>query len=220
MAKAIIFKQTSILTALIIFPLTLGMLLILANSLGLLVATSIYFAKGFNWTSHYYYLLAKQTGIYLQTNLLAENWANNLLQKINYFQYHYHLNANVEKLVMLTIKYDSVKLLTLIFSLPLFLLLITVALIDGLVKRQLRKLGGGRESRFIHEQAKQSFTALLFMGCFLFVLLPLSIQPDWLLLPIFLSAVLPCISQFVGLKNICKAIKTILPIVNVYLKII
>jgi len=46
-----------------------------------------------------------------------------------------------------------VRLLVLVLTLPLFLLAAFVGLVDGLVRRNIRKFGAGRESGFIYHRA-------------------------------------------------------------------
>ena len=43
---------------------------------------------------------------------------------------------------------------------PVFVLFTLVALVDGLVRRDLRRWGGGRESSFVYHYAKQSVPAV------------------------------------------------------------
>ena len=50
----------------------------------------------------------------------------------------------------------SVRLAILMLATPVFLLFSLVALVDGLVRRDLRRWGGGRESSFVYHYAKKA----------------------------------------------------------------
>lgn len=54
-----------------------------------------------------------------------------------------------------------VRLLVLVLTLPLFLLAAFVGLVDGLVRRDIRRFGAGRESGFIYHRAKASLLPLV-----------------------------------------------------------
>ncbi|MBI1285921.1 MAG: TIGR03747 family integrating conjugative element membrane protein, partial [Thiobacillus sp.] len=55
----------------------------------------------------------------------------------------------------------SVRLAILTLATPVFLLFSLVALVDGLVKRDLRRWGGGRESSFVYHYAKKAVLPLV-----------------------------------------------------------
>jgi len=48
-----------------------------------------------------------------------------------------------------------------IAAMPIFLLFSLVALVDGLVQRDLRRWGGGRESSFVYHYAKKAALPLV-----------------------------------------------------------
>ncbi|MGB5253382.1 MAG: TIGR03747 family integrating conjugative element membrane protein, partial [Sedimenticolaceae bacterium] len=58
----------------------------------------------------------------------------------------------------------SVRLAVLTLAMPVFLLFSLVALVDGFVKRDLRRWGGGRESSFVYHWAKRSAMPLLVLS--------------------------------------------------------
>lgn len=76
-----------------------------------------------------------------------------------------------------------VRLLVLIHTLPLFLLAAFVGLVDGLVGRDLRRFGAGRESGFIYHRAKASLIPLAVLPWVIYLALPVSISPLLILLP-------------------------------------
>lgn len=77
----------------------------------------------------------------------------------------------------------AVRLAVLSFATPLFLLAALTGLVDGLMRRDLRKFGAGRESSFVYHRAKRSIIPLLCMPWMIYLSLPISINPLWVLLP-------------------------------------
>ncbi|MCC4113907.1 TIGR03747 family integrating conjugative element membrane protein [Aromatoleum toluclasticum] len=80
-----------------------------------------------------------------------------------------------------------VRLLVLCLTLPLFLMAAFVGLLDGLVRRDVRRFGAGRESGFIYHRAKASLMPLVMLPWVVYLALPVSVHPLLILLP---SAVL------------------------------
>ena len=79
-----------------------------------------------------------------------------------------------------------VRLLVLVLTLPLFLLAAFVGMIDGLVRRDIRKFGAGRESGFIYHRAKASLMPLAVLPWIIYLTLPVSVHPLLVLLPLSL----------------------------------
>ncbi|HCE5828582.1 TPA: TIGR03747 family integrating conjugative element membrane protein [Pseudomonas aeruginosa] len=76
-----------------------------------------------------------------------------------------------------------VRLLVLVLTLPLFLMAAFVGLVDGLVRRDIRRFGAGRESGFIYHRAKASLMPLAVLPWVIYLALPLSASPLLILLP-------------------------------------
>lgn len=76
-----------------------------------------------------------------------------------------------------------VRLLVLVLTLPLLLLAGFVGLVDGLVRRDIRRFGAGRESGFIYHRAKASLMPLAVLPWVTYLALPFSVSPLWILLP-------------------------------------
>jgi integrating conjugative element membrane protein (TIGR03747 family) len=72
---------------------------------------------------------------------------------------------------------------TQVFSLPVFVLFSLVALVDGLVQRDLRRWGGGRESSFVYHYVKKAALPLLVMTWVIYLALPFSLHPTFVVLP-------------------------------------
>jgi len=58
-----------------------------------------------------------------------------------------------------------------------------VALVDGFVQRDLRRWGGGRESSFVYHWAKRSALPLLVLSWVVYLALPFSLHPTFVILP-------------------------------------
>jgi len=77
----------------------------------------------------------------------------------------------------------SVRLAILTLAMPVFGLFSLVALVDGLVQRDLRRWGGGRESSFVYHWAKRSALPLLVLTWIVYLALPFSLHPSFVVLP-------------------------------------
>jgi len=78
----------------------------------------------------------------------------------------------------------SVRLAILILAMPVFLLFSLVALVDGLVQRDLRRWGGGRESSFVYHYAKKAVLPLVVLSWIIYLALPFSLHPSFVILPL------------------------------------
>ncbi len=75
------------------------------------------------------------------------------------------------------------RLAVLILALPLILMTALVGLVDGLVKRDLRRWGGGRESSYLYHYAKRLNAGLLIGAWVLYLAIPVSVPPPLIILP-------------------------------------
>mgnify|MGYP001067113270 CR=1 FL=1 len=76
-----------------------------------------------------------------------------------------------------------VRLTILVLATPLFLLASFTGFVDGLMRRDLRKFGAGRESSFVYHRAKRAVVPLLFVPWIIYLSLPFTINPMAILLP-------------------------------------
>ncbi|ROM82716.1 integrating conjugative element membrane protein [Pseudomonas brassicacearum] len=76
-----------------------------------------------------------------------------------------------------------VRLSVLILATPLFLLAALTGLVDGLMRRDLRKFEAGRESSFVYHRAKRAVLPVLVMPWIVYLSLPFSINPMAIFLP-------------------------------------
>jgi integrating conjugative element membrane protein (TIGR03747 family) len=77
----------------------------------------------------------------------------------------------------------SVRLAILILAMHVFLLFSLVALVDGLVQRDLRWWGGGRESSFVYHYAKKAALPLVVLTWVIYLALPFNLHPSFVVLP-------------------------------------
>ncbi|MDG6428866.1 TIGR03747 family integrating conjugative element membrane protein [Glaesserella parasuis] len=76
-----------------------------------------------------------------------------------------------------------IRLLIIILTSPLFILVAIVGLTDGLVQRDLRRFGVGRESAFKYHHAKKSVAPVMFIAWIIYLAIPISIHPNLILIP-------------------------------------
>ena len=75
------------------------------------------------------------------------------------------------------------RLLVLAMTLPLFVLAALTGLVDGLVRRDLRRFCAGRESGFLYQRARATIMPLAVLPWVVYLALPVSLHPLWILLP-------------------------------------
>ena len=76
-----------------------------------------------------------------------------------------------------------VRLAVLCLAIPLFALAAFVGLVDGLVRRDIRRFGAGRESGFLFHRAKACLMPLAVLPWVVYLALPVSVSPLLVLLP-------------------------------------
>ena len=75
-----------------------------------------------------------------------------------------------------------------------------IALIDGLNARKIRQANAARESASLYHRAKYLRTGILWSSIFLYLVLPIAINPQWLLVPVVCIA----LSVFMQAKYLKK----------------
>jgi integrating conjugative element membrane protein (TIGR03747 family) len=76
-----------------------------------------------------------------------------------------------------------VRFSVLTLTLPLFLMVAFVGLVEGLVRRDVRRFGAGRESGFVYHRARASLMPLATLPWVTYLALPVSVNPLLILLP-------------------------------------
>ena len=84
------------------------------------------------------------------------------------------------------IKVFSLRLAILILSLPLFLFALFIGMTDGIVERDLRRWGGGRESSTHFDIAKACVLPMAMGAWLIYLSLPMSINPAFIIIPFVL----------------------------------
>jgi integrating conjugative element membrane protein (TIGR03747 family) len=95
----------------------------------------------------------------------------------------YHPIAEFVIAMMQVSQVFSVRMAILTLAMPIFLLFSLVALVDGLVQRDLRRWGGGRESSFVYHYAKKAALPLVVITWVVYLALPFSLHPTLIVLP-------------------------------------
>ncbi|WP_111414517.1 TIGR03747 family integrating conjugative element membrane protein [Billgrantia lactosivorans] len=112
-----------------------------------------------------------KTGIspFLESNANSGGWLGTLNQ--------YMQAAVYVTLMTLT------RVVILVLTSPLFALAGLVGVVDGLVRRDLRRFGAGRESAFIYHHAKRMVGPVFVVGWIIYLSVPFAIHPNVFLLP-------------------------------------
>ncbi|MGH1477202.1 MAG: TIGR03747 family integrating conjugative element membrane protein [Geminicoccales bacterium] len=77
----------------------------------------------------------------------------------------------------------SVRIAILLLSTPVFGLFGLVGLVDGLVERDLRRFGAGRESSYVFHIAKHAVGPLIILTWAIYLSMPISLHPALVILP-------------------------------------
>lgn len=75
------------------------------------------------------------------------------------------------------------RLAILLQALPLFALIIFVGLIDGLVRRDLRRFGAGHESGFVYHHARRMIGSSLAATGLVWLTVPVILEPEYVFMP-------------------------------------
>lgn len=83
-------------------------------------------------------------------------------------------------------KVYTLRLTVIVLSLPLFIIILHAATVDGLTQRERRKAGGGVESGFVYHLMKKWRSIALIFPLVIYLSFPVSIHPNYALLPMAL----------------------------------
>ncbi|AKE60094.1 TIGR03747 family integrating conjugative element membrane protein [Citrobacter farmeri] len=75
------------------------------------------------------------------------------------------------------------RLAILLQALSLFVLTVTIGLIDGLVRRDLRRFGAGHESGFVYHHARRMISSCLIATGLMWLAAPIFLVPEYVLIP-------------------------------------
>jgi integrating conjugative element membrane protein (TIGR03747 family) len=77
----------------------------------------------------------------------------------------------------------AMRLAVLAQAMPVFALFGLVGTAEGLMRRDLRRWGGGRESSFLYHHTKKLLAPSIALAWMLYLAMPFSIHPNWVILP-------------------------------------
>ncbi|WJV63485.1 TIGR03747 family integrating conjugative element membrane protein [Pectobacteriaceae bacterium CE70] len=77
----------------------------------------------------------------------------------------------------------AIRVAILVLSIPLFIMVSVTGIVDGLVRRDLRRYGAGYESSFVYHHAKRYVKPAMYGPCMLYLAWPTAVWPNLLLLP-------------------------------------
>lgn len=95
----------------------------------------------------------------------------------------------------------SVRVLIILLSIACYLIVFAVTMVDGLVQRELRKVGGGIEHAQVFHHAKTWLGRVLVISPMLYLSWPNAVNPLWIVLP---SATFFGISTFITFSTFKK----------------
>ncbi|HFO7430739.1 TPA: TIGR03747 family integrating conjugative element membrane protein [Escherichia coli] len=76
-----------------------------------------------------------------------------------------------------------IRVTILVLSVPLFVMVILIAVVEGLGRRDLRRYGAAYESSFVYHHAKKSIKPAIYIPCILYLSWPTSVYPNLLIWP-------------------------------------
>ena len=82
----------------------------------------------------------------------------------------------------------AVRLSILILAIPVFILALVAGFTDGLVQRDLRRWGGGRESSFLYHHSKKIIYPAILSAWVIYLAMPFSVHPSFIIVPFTLLA--------------------------------
>lgn len=170
------------------------------HSRAVMQTESGYFAEGFtqslllsspvatvqHWIAQGYQLLFVNTGFigWLQSLQTPAVTGNGVTDGLNVWSawairtgYDYLMATMYVSLVFL------MRVTILVLSVPLFMLTAIVGVVDGMVRRDLRRYGAAYESSFLYHHAKRVVKPAAYIPCMLYLSAPFSVYPNLLLLP-------------------------------------
>lgn len=93
------------------------------------------------------------------------------------YELYYYFSIYIQATAYITMTF-ILRLTLLILTMPLFGLSVLVGLVDGLVRRDIRRFGSGYESGFIYPHAKRTISPIFVTA---WLALPFSVHPNVIL---------------------------------------
>ena len=136
----------------------------------------------------YDWLMVK-TGFLDSINALTQYARTASPQQIVNFDLRYETGRVMIKLqdyglaALYTVLTFCVRMVILTMTIPLFLLSGFTGLVDGLVRRDLRKFGSGRESSYLYHKARGAIIPLMIVPWTVYLAMPVSVNSLLILMP-------------------------------------
>ncbi|EAS1759889.1 TIGR03747 family integrating conjugative element membrane protein [Salmonella enterica] len=105
-------------------------------------------------------------------------WIGSLSSKFT----SYRVDVFFQSTIYITLTF-ILRVFVLLLTMPLFILVMLVGVVDGLVRRDIRRFGCGYESGFIYHHAKRANMPVFFIAWIIYLSLPFSVNPCFILLP-------------------------------------
>ncbi|PJG82775.1 TIGR03747 family integrating conjugative element membrane protein [Caviibacterium pharyngocola] len=110
-------------------------------------------------------------------------WLSNPQAMGNWEYWIYHnARAYIEAIIYVVITF-IIRLFIIIFTSPLFFLTAIAGLTEGLMLRDLRKFGAGRESSFLYHKARRWIMPIMIGTWIIYLSIPFSIYPIFIIAP-------------------------------------
>lgn len=87
------------------------------------------------------------------------------------------------KATITIIQLFSVRMVVILFSIPVFFIFSLVGFVDGLMVRDLRRFGGDRESSYFWHYVVKMMKPMIVIPVVLYLASPWSVHPNWAILP-------------------------------------
>ena len=138
---------------------------------------------GARWAALGYQRLLVDTGLAAREPAAQKPLPRNIWEVRDYASRLSALLTDYLIATVYTVLVFGVRLMVVCLSLPFCGVAVLVGVIDGLVRRDLRRFGAGRESGFIYHRAKASLIPLAALPWAAYLAFPVSISPLLLILP-------------------------------------
>lgn len=134
------------------------------------------------WIQGFYQMLLIKSG-FKNAILSLSSYAHkgSLLNHVTNFLLYY--GKQIGMAIMYAFPIALLKVLILLFAIPLMGVFCLGGVVDGLVAREIRRYQNDRESSLLFHHAKRLSRISLWLGVTVFMLLPIDVSPTWILVP-------------------------------------
>ena len=133
----------------------------------------------------HYLITIQQTHPFIFSEILK---SINEIQNLLTFKCERYINKNIITLFFKILEITLARFYLFILSIPFFLLIFGVSVIDGLVQRDKRKFQAARESTFLFHRIKPLAKISFYLIFFIYMTMPIAILPELFLIPMAISS--------------------------------